>query len=372
MISEEALDRIVEDVKSRFDQKPKVAIAGFGKAGKSSLFNAIYGSEVAKVSMRTDETRTTQTEEVFGLDLTDTPGFGTERFSLDEVVEKGAFDQQQVVIHLLNGVTAISADDQRLHRLLERSKAKRITAVNKVDLLEEREQEEYAASALEKLGLQREELLFVSAKEGIGIERLIEQILERIPEAMQDAFIAQQQGDLALKERRVRKLIYAKAAVAAGVAAVPIPVADMTVLIPLQLSMVVSIGHLLGFAIGKARAVELIATVGAGYTLRQGARQLLKLIPGFGSVISSGVAFAGTVALGETALVWFKRKMQASPEELRAAYERSSARAKAEAKGRGEGVQQKLEALRRRLEAKELTEEEFQREVARLGEAGGA
>lgn len=51
-------------------------IAGFGKAGKSSLFNAIYGENVAKVSMHTDETDKAQTQERFGIDFTDMPGIG--------------------------------------------------------------------------------------------------------------------------------------------------------------------------------------------------------------------------------------------------------------------------------------------------------
>lgn len=368
MISEDALDRIVDDVKTKFAKKPRVAIVGFGKAGKSTLFNAIYGSEVAAVSMRTDETKVSQTREVFGLDLTDTPGFGTERFSLDEVVKSGAFDEQQVIIHVLNGVTAISADDEKLHGLLQRSKAKRITVVNKSDLFEPREQEEYEASAREKLGLEKDELLFVSAKRGVGVDALIERILELLPEAMHDAFIAQQQGDLALKERRIRKLIYSKATIAAGIGAIPLPVADLALLMPLQVGMVVTIGHLLGIEIGRARAVELMVTVGAGLSLRQGARQLLKLIPGFGSVVSSAVAFGGTVALGETALLWFRRKMQAQPGELRETYRKAAERARAEARARPvAGGLQRLEELRRRLEAKEISEEEFQREVARLG-----
>ncbi len=54
-VSEESLEEIMFKIKQKFSTKPKIAIAGFGKAGKSSLFNAIYGENVAKVSMRTDE-----------------------------------------------------------------------------------------------------------------------------------------------------------------------------------------------------------------------------------------------------------------------------------------------------------------------------
>ncbi len=50
-VSEEALEEIMFKIKQKFTNKPKVAIAGFGKAGKSSLFNAIYGGNVAKINM---------------------------------------------------------------------------------------------------------------------------------------------------------------------------------------------------------------------------------------------------------------------------------------------------------------------------------
>jgi len=370
VISEEALEGIVEEVRRKFSQRPKVAIAGFGKAGKSSLFNAIYGQDVAAVSMRTDETVEAQTRERFGIDLTDTPGFGTGRFSLEEVARSGAFDAQHVVIHVLNGMSAISAEDERLHRLLDASITRRITVVNKVDLLEPAEQDEFAASARDKLGIARADLLFVSARRGDGIPALIERIADLLPDAMRDAFIAQQRGDMELKDRRIRTLVYSKATVAAGIAAVPLPFADMALLAPLQVSMVATIGHFLGVEVTRARAVELIATLGAGFGLRQAARQLLKLVPGYGSVISSAVAFTGTVALGETARLWFRRRMEVPVDELRETFRRTVEVVRKEAARRiGSAPAGRLDELRRQLEAGEITEEEFQRAVASLGDS---
>ena len=42
-----------------------------------------------------------------------------------------------------------------------------------------------------------------------------------------------------------------------------------------------------------------MGVMGAGVGLREAARQLVKLVPGYGLVVSAGIAFAGTVALGE-------------------------------------------------------------------------
>lgn len=45
--------------------------------------------------------------------------------------------------------------------------------------------------------------------------------------------------------------------------------------------------------------------VGSGFVLRETARALVKLLPGFGSAVSAGVAFAGTKALGQAAIAYF-------------------------------------------------------------------
>src|SRR5215475_5003212 len=139
----DGIDEIVEHVRKRFATKPKVAFAGLGNSGKSSLLNAVYGSEVARVSMRTDETQGPQTAERFGIDFTDTPGVGTGRFSLERVIDLGLLQGQHIVVHVLNGASAISAEDEKLRRALQGAKARSITVVNKIDLLDPDERRQF-------------------------------------------------------------------------------------------------------------------------------------------------------------------------------------------------------------------------------------
>ena len=188
----------------------------------------------------------------------------------------------------------------------------------KIDLLDARETSQFLESVREKLELEPPELLLVSAKRGTGVPELVARIAELLPAAMQDAFIGQQRGDLELKEKRIRQLIYSKAGVCAGVALVPIPVADLLVLTPIQIAMVTAIGYLHGIEVTSDRAAELMGVVGAGIGFREAARQLVKLVPGYGSAVSAAIAFAGTVALGETAHLWFKRQMKVDASDLRA------------------------------------------------------
>lgn len=365
---EEALNR----VRRRFEMTPKVAVAGFGNAGKSSLFNAIYGEARASVSMRTDETTDTQTETRFGMDFTDTPGIGTGKFSLEKVSQMAVFDRQHIVIHVLNGAAAISKEDEDLHELLELSRARRVTVVNKVDILDDREQAEFASSVAEKLGLFEDDFFFVSAKRSISIERLVRHIADVLPDAMQDAFIGQQRADIQLKEKRVRTLIYSKATICGGVALAPIPVADLAVITPIQVAMVAAIGYFHGIPVTKERAIELIGTLGAGFGLREAARQLVKLIPGAGSIVSAGIAFAGTVALGETANFWFKHQMKVPAEQLREVFKQSAEKARNEYdehKDAAEAAASEVEALDRKRKEGLLTDEQFNEMVGAVFDA---
>jgi len=326
----DGIDEIVAHVKKRFAEKPKVAFAGFGNSGKSSLLNAIYGSEVARVSMRTDETQETLTAERFGIDFTDTPGVGTAKFTLDSVLDLGILAGQHIIIHVLNGASAVTAEDEKLQRAIRGAMARSITVVNKVDLLDEREQREFRESVFDKLGLREDEVMMVSAKRGTGITELVERIAELLPVALQDSFIAQQSADSALKEKRIRALIYSKAGICAAVALAPIPIADIIVLTPIQMAMVATIGHFHGIEVTPERATELMGVMGAGVGFREAARQLVKLVPGYGMAVSASIAFAGTVALGEAANVWFKRRMKVDAADLRELFIRTASKAKVE------------------------------------------
>jgi GTP-binding protein Era len=324
----DGIDEIVAHVKKRFAEKPKVAFAGFGNSGKSSLLNAIYGAEVARVSMRTDETQSPQTAEKFGIDFTDTPGVGTSKFSLDSVLDTGILTGQHIIIHVLNGAAAVTAEDEKLQRAIRGSMSRSITVVNKVDLLDDKEQNEFRESVFDKLGLRESDIMLVSAKRGTGIPELVGRIAELLPTAVQDAFVAQQTADAALKEKRIRALIYSKAGVCAAIALAPIPIADILVLTPIQMAMVATIGYFHGIEVTPERATELMGVMGAGVGFREAARQLVKLVPGWGMAVSGSVAFAGTVALGEAANVWFKRRMKVDAQDLKELFVRSASKAK--------------------------------------------
>ena len=94
--------------------------------------------------------------------------------------------------------------------------------------------------------------------------------------------------------------------IAAGtVAAIPLPFADLPVLTAIQVSMVGLLGKLYGQTLTRSQAGGVVSSIAGGFVAQLVARQLIKFIPGFGSVISASWAAAYTVALGEGACVYF-------------------------------------------------------------------
>jgi predicted GTPase len=105
-------------------------------------------------------------------------------------------------------------------------------------------------------------------------------------------------------------LTKATAAVCAGVAAAPIPVADILPLTTLQAGLVASIAWIAGRSIDARGAAEFLASLGANvglaFILRQTVRSLLKIaVPGGGAVVSAAIAFSGTMAIGTAARSYY-------------------------------------------------------------------
>jgi uncharacterized protein (DUF697 family) len=104
-------------------------------------------------------------------------------------------------------------------------------------------------------------------------------------------------------------LIKSTAAICTAIGAQPIPLADMPILTTLQLVMVSGIMYVSGRERTMRAATEFVgalgANVGAGILFREGARAILKFLPGWGNIISGMVAGAGTYAVGRAAEAYF-------------------------------------------------------------------
>ncbi|EDX86451.1 hypothetical protein S7335_4155 [Synechococcus sp. PCC 7335] len=102
-----------------------------------------------------------------------------------------------------------------------------------------------------------------------------------------------------------RRYISAFAVAAATLAAVPLPLATMPVLTALQISMVGLLGQLYGQKLSQSQAGGVASAIAGGFFAQAIGRELVKFIPGFGSVVAASWAAAYTWALGEGACAYF-------------------------------------------------------------------
>lgn len=143
-----------------------------------------------------------------------------------------------------------------------------------------------------------------------GIEALRDNLAQLLPEAearaiyqLLDKEASEQIGNL---YRDVgRRYMLAFAIMAATAAAVPLPLATMPVLTALQVSMVSLLGKLYGQNLTPSQAGGILSAIAGGFFAQAVGRELIKFIPGIGSVVAASWAAAYTWSLGEGACVYF-------------------------------------------------------------------
>jgi uncharacterized protein (DUF697 family)/predicted GTPase len=177
-----------------------------------------------------------------------------------------------------------------------------------------------------------------------GLETMRSTLADLLPEAESRAMSqlldadTSPNGDLASGDklgniyRDVARRYILPCSIAAGtVAAIPLPFADLPLLTAIQVSMVGILGKLYGQTLTPSQAGGVVSAIAGGFVAQLVARQLIKFIPGFGSVISASWAAAYTWALGEGACVYFGDLMggkKPDPQQIQAVMAEAFASAK--------------------------------------------
>lgn len=146
-----------------------------------------------------------------------------------------------------------------------------------------------------------------------GLEELVERTHEILPEAVRRAFTNAQGVVIRLKVRHARAVVVTAGAAAGTVGAVPIPISDAVVLMPVQVGMLAGVSAIFGVDVMRGRIADLIrglaktgGTEIAGKSLVQA---LLKVMPGT-ELINAAVATAITLALGAAHIQLCKELLQ--------------------------------------------------------------
>lgn len=127
--------------------------------------------------------------------------------------------------------------------------------------------------------------------------------------------------------QKVERIILSTCAGCAALSAMPLPLADLLILTPIQGYMGWRIAHVRGVDLSKQEAVEtvkeILGTVGLGLAARQAVITATRLLPGLGSVMSIPLVFGATYGIGRVMDLYFveRRAGRRVPEEaLRKAY----------------------------------------------------
>lgn len=166
----------------------------------------------------------------------------------------------------------------------------------------------YSPEELEEMKPERLEKLKIKLDGRYNITKLIDTLEKNIDSeaAMGLMFAASLEKAL---ERIADKLIGIFTAIAGVVAANPLPIADMVVLTSLEVVMVSLIAYLSGEELSIKAAEKFIGSlfgIGIGGNIfRLTARQLSKMIPGGGFMISAGIASGGMYVIGKSAIQYY-------------------------------------------------------------------
>jgi GTP-binding protein Era len=164
-----------------------VALAGRPNAGKSTLVNAVVGGKVAIVSDKPQTTRReirgVATGEDWQLVLVDLPGVQRPRDVLTERMQarvERALADSDVALFLVNGEQTIGPGDRFIAEAIRKVRLPAVTAVNKVDNLNESRTIAALAAAAD-LGVEGE-VFPISALTGDGLPELVEHLVSLMPE----------------------------------------------------------------------------------------------------------------------------------------------------------------------------------------------
>jgi predicted GTPase len=348
---------------------PALVLVGRRGAGKSSLVNALFGAKVAElghVTAQTGRGRWYDYQRDGGsMSILDTRGVQEgsppaedhdNRSALDSLALELRAKAPDLVVFVAKASevdAAVDADVDVLERVYKevkrahRAEPPLVAVVTHCDLFEpkgtklHRAAQEPPADVDEKLRYVAEAERVIAAKiddrsvlrdrhvatlgistymswrtdgalradERWRIDDLAVIFFRNLPDASR-AELARATGARAVQEELAITLTRATAAVCAGIAAAPIPLADIIPLTAMQVGLVAAIAWVAGRSIDRRGATEFLtglgANVGAAFALREAMRAIVKVIaPGGGSVVSATIAFSGTLAIGAAARAYY-------------------------------------------------------------------
>ena len=304
-----------DKVNAQLNAEILFALIGDVNTGKSSTINQLIGDNVAEVGARPGETtgidRYVYREKIIFID---TPG-------LDDINAKNSqetlnfYKNADVVLFFLNAAgTVLSEGERKSFEMIRKENKDIIFVLNKIDAAEDIP--DLVKFIKDHTG-GRSKVVPISSRTGENIDKLRNEILDVLKKKHKEIQFARLIKE---KSSTANKWILAASGSATAVGAAPIPGSDFIPLTGIQVGLMVKLAALYERPLSKAKAKELtIATItgNIGKTLF---RQIIKVIPGAGSVAGGSIAGGMTLALGYAVKYAYENNIELDAETLKSLY----------------------------------------------------
>jgi len=322
----DALENEMKDIRH-----VNIIVTGKTGVGKSTLINSVFREKLAKTGIGAPVTQTIKelTKKGFPLRVYDTVGLelGSDRQQqveddinkvITDALNKGDEDK---FIHCIwycinvNSNRIESREEEFIDRLARDNKNTGVPVIIVLTIAHNKTLSQEMKNYIDNRNLNVQGTFTVLAEDykdddfhrkAYGGSDLVEFTSSILPESAQKAFVNAQNVSMKLKRDKASAIVGGVAITSFGTGFVPLPFADAALLVPTQITMIAAITAVYGLKISKSTMTAIVAslagTSGATVLGKSIVSNLLKMIPGVGTVvggmISGSTAAALTTALG--------------------------------------------------------------------------
>jgi uncharacterized protein (DUF697 family)/GTP-binding protein EngB required for normal cell division len=306
----DAINQNVRDLK-----KLNIAVVGKTGVGKSTLINSVFREDLAAVGIGQPVTSKIRKyyKKDFPLTIYDTPGFelGKDeqenvKNELLDIIKTGNMGKDvNEAIHCIwycINTTTSRIEPEEIKWLRSFSSENRVTQVPIIVVLTQacpKQRGRDMKAAVEAENLDVISVIPVLAQDmdfdgeylvkAYGLDTLIDIMSKTLPAELEKTLQNVQKASMEAKKKYAQGIVATAVAAAMGEAAIPVPFADATMLVPTQISMIAGITAVFGLDVNKSFITAVIsATLGSsGATVlgRTVVSNILKLVPGVGSAV---------------------------------------------------------------------------------------
>jgi len=313
---EESYKEESDKVDAQNDVKILFAMIGDVNTGKSSTINQLVGDEVASVGAQPGATANVDFYQYTdAITFVDTPGLDDIVYQHSEETMK-FFKEADVVLFFLNAAgTVFSEGERKSFEKIRKENKDILFVLNKIDAAEDIPNLiKYVKSHTGN----KYKVIPISSKMGQNIDQLRNEILDILEKKQKDIKFAK---TIQAKSPIAKKWIIGAATSATAVGAAPIPGSDFIPLTGIQVGLMVKLAALYDKPLSKERAKELIIATITGNIGKTLFRQIVKFVPGAGSVAGASVAGGMTLALGYAVKYAYENNIELNVNTLKYLYQ---------------------------------------------------